>query len=513
MSDALGKGSLRRWRVSPLSFIAEVLCDPETGKPFELNDAEIAFLSRAFELDANGRLKHPELVFAAIKKSGKTALAAMILLTMVLLFGGRFAEGICCANDLEQSTGRTFAAARRIVEASPLLAGSATMTASKIEFPEIHATITAIASDYSGAAGANPAITVFDELWAYTSERSRRLWDEMVPPPTRKIACRLTVTYAGFEGESELLEEIYKRGLRQPCVGDGLYAGDGLLMAWHHKPIAPWQTPEWVEQMRSQLRPNAFLRMIENRFVSTESSFVDIACWDACVDPVASPVLVDRSLPVFVGVDASVKHDSTAIVACAWDQAARRVRLVTHKVFQPRPDQPLDFEMAVENTVRDLSRRFYVQKVLYDPYQMQASAQRLLREGVRIEEFPQTPANLTAASQNLYELVQGRNLTLYADAGMRLAVNRAVAVETPRGWKITKEKQSHKIDVVVALAMACQAAISGQAYIPITWTGEMVERLRIISRQQAMVAQNSAGYFQLGERALAQMRAGRSRSY
>jgi hypothetical protein len=27
----------------------------------------------------------------------------------------------------------------------------------------------------------------------------------------------------------------------------------------------------------------------------------------------------------------------------------------------------------------------------------------------------------------------------------------AVAVETPRGWKISKEKQSHKIDVVVAL--------------------------------------------------------------
>jgi hypothetical protein len=30
----------------------------------------------------------------------------------------------------------------------------------------------------------------------YASERSRRLFDEMVPPPTRKIACRLT--YAGF---------------------------------------------------------------------------------------------------------------------------------------------------------------------------------------------------------------------------------------------------------------------------------------------------------------------------
>ena len=75
---------------------------------------------------------------------------------------------------------------------------SATMTQSQIEFPDLGATISALASDYAGAAGANPTISCFDELWGYRSERSRRLWDEMVPPPTRKIACRLTTTYAGL---------------------------------------------------------------------------------------------------------------------------------------------------------------------------------------------------------------------------------------------------------------------------------------------------------------------------
>jgi hypothetical protein len=183
------------------------------------------------------------------------------------------------------------------------------ITADKITFAEFGATITAIPHDYAGAAGGNPAISCFDELWAYTSERSRRLWDEMVPPPTRKIACRLTVTYAGFEGESALLEELYKRGLNQPLIGSDLYAGDGLLMFWLHTPIAPWQTPEWIEQMRGQLRPNAFLRMIENRFVTTESTFVDLEWWDRCVDPEARQVLLDKSLPAWLGIDASVKRD------------------------------------------------------------------------------------------------------------------------------------------------------------------------------------------------------------
>jgi phage terminase large subunit-like protein len=66
---------------------------------------------------------------------------------------------------------------------------------------------------------------------------------------------------------------------------------------------------------------------------------------------------------------------------------------------------------------------------------------------------------LTIASQNLWELIEGRNLVLYPDAAMRLAVSRAVAVETSRGWRISKEKQSHKIDVVVALGMAARAAV------------------------------------------------------
>jgi phage terminase large subunit-like protein len=77
--------------------------------------------------------------------------------------------------------------------------------------------------------------------------------------------------------------------------------------------------------------------------------------------------------------------------------------------------------------------------------------------------FPQSVPNLTEASQNLYELIKGRNLLAYPDAGIRLAISRAVAVETPRGWRIGKDKQSHKIDVVVALAMAALAAVQTQS--------------------------------------------------
>jgi hypothetical protein len=460
LSDVLDTSTLTRWQRQPLNFITEILRDPETGKPFVLLDAERAFLEHAYQIDDSGRLVYPEQLFGAPKKSGKTGFAAMHLLTTTLVFGGRFAEGYCIANDLEQAQGRVFQAVRRICEASPHLRRESNITQTRIEFPQTGAVIQAIGSDYAGSAGANPVISSFDELWGYTSERSRRLWDEMVPSPVRRISARLVTTYAGFEGESTLLEELYKRGLAQPQVGDVLHAGDGLLMLWSHMPVAPWQDERWLVDMRRSLRPNQYLRMIENRFVTTESSFVDMADWDACVTPGLSPTLMAPALPVWIGVDASVKRDSTAIAVVTFNKEAQRVVLVLHRIFQPSAKEPLDFEATVEKALRDLVRRFAVRGVFYDPYQMVAVAQRLQAAGIPMREFPQTVGNLTEIGTNLFELIKSHALITYPDPDLRLAISRAIAVETSRGWRIAKEKAAHKIDVVVALAMAAHAAMA-----------------------------------------------------
>lgn len=165
MGNTLSTTALAHWRRNPAKFIEEVLRDPETGRPFKLLDAEREFLKHAFRTDADGRLIYPELIYSCPKKSGKSAFNAMMVLIATLLFGGKFAEAICAANDLEQAQGRVFQALRRIVEASPLLRREAKIVANKITFPATGAVITAISSDYAGAAGANPTISSFDELW------------------------------------------------------------------------------------------------------------------------------------------------------------------------------------------------------------------------------------------------------------------------------------------------------------------------------------------------------------
>ncbi len=452
--------TISRWKRDPVSFM-ESLLDPETGERYQLYEDEKTFVREAFTLTPAGTLPYPELLFSGPKKSGKTALAALCTLYVVLVLGGRFAEGYCVANDLEQAQGRVYQALTKVLEANSIFASSYTATGSKVTFHSTGATITALAADYRGASGANPTITVFDELWGYVSENARRLWDECVPPPTRRVACRLTVSYAGFEGESEVLEDLYKKGIAGRVVARDLYATGPLLMYWTHDLRAPWQSEAWRAQMETQLRRNAYLRLIENRWVTTESSFVPMEWWDACVNTALRPVVADKGLVVWLGVDASVKRDSTAVVACTWNSKAKKVRLVWHRIIQPKPSEPLDFEEVLEELLLDLFDRFNIGEARYDPYQMIAVAQRLTKRGLPMVEFPQTVPNLTEASSNLYELIKGSNLEAYEDAEIRLAVSRAVAVETTRGWRIAKEKTSHKIDVVVALAQAALGAVKG----------------------------------------------------
>jgi phage terminase large subunit-like protein len=452
--------ALSHWRSNPIEFIETCLHDPETGRPFVLLAAERDFLGHAFTRDADGRLLYPEMVYSAPKKSGKTTLQAIFIITVVLLYGGRFGEGLCCANDLEQSLGRVFLMITRIIRASPMLAPDAKIIADRVSIGD--ATIRAITSDYASAAGANQNVAGFDELWAYASERAHRLFDELVPPPTRQTACRLTVTYAGFAGESTLLESLYERGMAQPEIAPNLHAGDGILMAWHHEPVAPWQDARWLADMRRSLRPNQYRRMIENYPVSADATFIDLDMWDAIVDPRLGHMVSDHSLACYAGVDASVKHDSTALALVTFDHTNQRVRLCDHCIFMPTPAHPIDFVKSVEATLIDWHARFNLRAVYYDPFQMASTAQRLSQAYLKMCEFPQSIPNLTAMAENLYELVKGRSFSTYPDADIRTAIARSVAVEGSRGWKISKEKQSHKIDIVVALGMAALAAVRDQ---------------------------------------------------
>jgi phage terminase large subunit-like protein len=351
MVGAIMRAKLAAWKRDPVAFINDVLVDPETGKAFELFPIQERFLRELFSLTPDGRLRYPEAVYGCPKKSGKSTTAAMAMLYAVIVRGGRFAEGIILANDEAQATDRIFTAIARIVEASPMLRDSAKITAGRIEFRSTGATIAAISSDFASAAGSNPVFICADEIWAFATERSARLLDEVIPSPARKISGRLIVSYAGFSGESTVLERLHQQGLQGEQIDKALYAQPGLPMLWSHEPIAPWQDEAWIEQMRRLLRPSAFQRLILNQWASAESAFLEVEMVDACTDPDLRPVVVgDSGLSLYVGVDAATRHDMAAVAAVTVDEDTRKIRLVRHYLWAPSPENPLDFSRTTPET-------------------------------------------------------------------------------------------------------------------------------------------------------------------
>ena len=184
---------------------------PGTEQPIVLAQHQRDILRHVFTPDERGRFPYETVLLSAPKKSGKTTLAALITLWFALFIEPPNEIHIC-ANDLEQSIARVFKVVGSAIKLNPYLRSNAIVRKASI-IVDNGTTIEALSSDYSGAAGSNHGLTVWDELWGYRSENARRLWDELTPVPTRANSLRLIVSYAGFTGESTLLEELIERGL------------------------------------------------------------------------------------------------------------------------------------------------------------------------------------------------------------------------------------------------------------------------------------------------------------
>ena len=292
----------------------------------------------------------------------------------------------------------------------------------------------------------------------FESEKARRLYEELTPPPTESSAWILIVTYAGFLGESDLLESIYQRGLSGLRVDDELecYENDELFLFWSHTPRQPWQTPEYYKQQQKILRPAQFARLHQNLWVSSESRFIEPSIWDQNVIPGLRP---DPTGALFIGIDASVKHDSTALVCVKYDRDTDNLILADYRIWVPSPGSPMDLEATIEFYLRKLQGwNTSIEKILVDPFQMHRSITALQQAGLPIEPFPQTLPNLTLATETLYSVLNNQRLRLYDAPDLRRHVLNAASIETSRRFRLTKEKQSLKIDGAVALSFACVAA-------------------------------------------------------
>lgn len=321
-----------------------------------------------------------------------------------------------------------------------------------------------------------------------TSELDRRMWDEMTPIPTVPYSLRLITTYAGFMNESDLLWELYLQGVGPTEHPDGrgkpvpeladitdsmgnpvCWSNGKLFTFWIHEPISDWTSEEYLNDQAVQLRPSAYLRLHENRWVTTHESYIPIEWWDRAVNPDWKQADLWAEHPfrwsqIFVGVDASSKRDSTAVVGVGYDAKRGEVGLAFHKIWIPREQELFDHETTVEKYIREKKAQgFRIAEIVYDPAHFVQTANRLRVSGFKMTEYTQSVTNMTIASQKLYDLMKSKAIRVYPSDELRTHILNCVAQEETRGFRIVKQKDAGRvwkpIDAAIALAMACYRAV------------------------------------------------------
>ncbi|MBE0573868.1 hypothetical protein IH575_03130 [Candidatus Dojkabacteria bacterium] len=430
----------------------------------------------ALQQNEDYEFKYSTLLFSTIKKSGKSAIAAAI--------GAWYAE-VCpagseiyvIANDLEQAEGRVMRDIKYWA-----LTRSYKVNKYEVELPN-GTTIKVLAQSYKSVAGSRHALTLFDELWGITTEFTRRTYEEMTPVPTIPWSLRFIATYAGFIGESDLLWELYVNGVGKDEHDDGrgkiirglinypCWENGKQFTYWNHEPTMPWQTPEYYAEQRESLRPAAYLRLHENRWVTTHEEFIPMEWWDYAAAQMGDSIELwlehpYRGFPLYIGVDAAPKRDSTAVVACCYDASKGAIIEVYHKIWTPIPEQQLDLDATLKTELIQLYTKFNVVSINYDPAHLYQLMLQLGQMGYPVREFGQTQGNMIKASQNLYDLLKFRRLWTYKDDEARTHVQNTVAQSESTGFRIVKQKQTSRgmtkpMDYTVALAMAAYRAIEG----------------------------------------------------
>ena len=201
------------------------------------------------------------------------------------------------------------------------------------------------------------------------------------------------------------------------------------------------------------MRPGTFQRLHQNPWVSSENSFIDEKTYDACVEP-GRP---DLTGSLFIGVDASVRRDSTAAVAVKYEEHSDRLVLADYKIWNPMPGQPINLEASVEFYLMRIYNQHGTEivKILVDPYQMARSVQTLVAAGLPVEEYNQTQGNLTEATEALYSVLTTKGIRLYKAPDLREHVLNAVSVETPRGFGSASGKPATRLTAPWRSVLRC----------------------------------------------------------
>ncbi len=439
---------------------------PELNGPIILYPYQEAVLREAYRRDENGNFIYSVVVWSDIKKSAKSSLAAAVALERMshTEYGGVKIIG----NDIKQADSRTAEYARRAVQLNPRLQNHINVIKYKMIFDN-NSVIEAIPIDPAGEAGGNDDLIIYTEAWGLKDKADIKMWEEQRISPTKFGKGQIWVeSYAGYEGESPILWNLYERGVLN---GERIYLGiEGLevyrngsqLSLWNTQPRLPWQTNEYYISEASSMTDEAFNRVHRNTWQSSQSKFIPDQWWIECQGIL--PPLSHNNEPTILAADAAESDDCFGLVLIS--KKDNKIVIRYARKWQPKkgkllqyanPTDPNDTEFP-EGEIRRLMKEYNIVELAYDKFQLHDMMNRLrVDPGINCRSFKQGDDRAIADKQ-LYDLAKERRIIHDGNLDLKEHISNANKKEEGDKVRLVKRQQQMKIDLAVCVSMAAHRA-------------------------------------------------------
>lgn len=464
-----------RWRNQP--FVLEAWQKREIVKIFEV------------ERQPDGRwLRRYRYVYLEVpKKNGKTELVAAINVYLLLADDEESPE-IACGSNSDEQADLMFGAAKAMCELSPTLAPLVDCYAKEIVRKDNPAAVLMrVSAKAKTKDGLNLSGVTLDELHEF-DEAGEQLYKVLTNgTAAREQPLILMITTSGFDKEtlcgrlSEHAVRIISGEAADPAFYASVYTApdpnvniddDAALEVQLRAANPSFGVTVFLPFYLDARRNGAanFKRYFLNIWTAAESQWLPDGAWEACA---ADEVAFDPALPVFIGLDASTKHDSSARVAVQWQGPTL---VVAAKLWERPIDAatglPVDSWRVpggeIAEDLREWHRGFNLIAVGYDPAFITWLAADLEAEGLPMQEFPQTNSRMCPPTTAVYQLIVEGRLQHEHDPALARHIASAVEMTTLEGkTRLGKGKdrrgRSRRVDGAIALLMAAGLALGHEA--------------------------------------------------
>jgi phage terminase large subunit-like protein len=327
--------------------------------------------------------------------------------------------------------------------------------------------------------------TVYDVVETGTGKRDNSLlWVITTAGSNRSGICYEVRSFV-----TKLLNRVFEDDSQFGIIyglddGDDWAAKDSLIKAnpnWGISVREEILVPLQAKAMQLPSAVNNFKTKHLNEWVSADTAWMDMRSWDASANP---DLELDQFLgqPCWLGLDLASKTDIAALVMVFEHPDTPDAYAVFGKYYLPEdtvqaagnsqyegwaltgrlsvtPGNVIDFSW-IEADLLDLSSRFSVQAVAFDPFQATQLSTRMLSEGLPMIEVRPTVLNFSEPMKTLEALVLQKKLVHDGDPVLAWMASNVVAhTDVKDNIYPRKERPENKIDGIVALIMALSRAI------------------------------------------------------